>query len=83
MYTKDYCSYCDRAKQLLRELGASYEEIDITRTPEVMEALVKKSGMMTVPQIFVEDESGEKCLGGYDDIHKLHEEGKLVPALGM
>lgn len=83
IYTKDYCPYCVRAKGLLDELGAKYEEIDITQTPETMESLVKKSGMMTVPQIFVEDDGGEKCLGGFDDIHKLHEEGKLFHELGL
>ncbi len=83
VYTKDYCPYCDTAKRLLKEIGATFEEIDITSTPEMMEELVKKSGLMTVPQIFVEDDSGEKCLGGSDDIHKLHEEGKLMGALGL
>jgi len=83
VYTKDYCPYCDSAKRLLDELGAKYEEIDITQTPGVMEELVKKSGMMTVPQIFVADESGEKCLGGSDEIHQLHQEGQLTAALGL
>ena len=83
VYTKDYCPYCVRAKRLLDELGADYEEIDITQTPEAMEALVKKSGMMTVPQIFVGEDEGEKCLGGSEDIHQLHREGKLLEALGL
>ncbi len=79
IYTKDYCPYCVKAKALLDDLGAQYEEIDITSTPEVINELVKKSGMMTVPQIFV----GEKCLGGSDDIHALHAEGKLKAELGL
>lgn len=83
IYTKDYCPYCDKAKLLLNELGATYEEIDITHKPKVMHELVQKSSLMTVPQIFVEDENGEKCLGGCDDIYKLHEEGKLLKELGL
>lgn len=79
IYTKDYCPYCDSAKALLKQVGAEYEEIDITKTPEMIHQLVKKSGLMTVPQIFV----GDKCLGGYDDISKLHREGKLLEELGM
>lgn len=79
VYTKDYCPYCDAAKRLLEDLGATFEEIDITKTPEVIHELQKKSGMMTVPQIF----AGEKCLGGFDDINKLHKEGKLKEALGI
>lgn len=77
IYTKDYCPYCDSAKELLRDIGAEYEEIDITKTPEVVFELVEKSGLMTVPQIFV----GEKCLGGYDDVSRLHQEGKLLQEL--
>lgn len=83
IYTKDYCPYCDKAKLLLNELGSTYEEIDITHKPEVMHELVQKSGLMTVPQIFVEDENGEKCLGGCDDIYTLQEEGKLLKELGL
>ena len=83
IYTKDYCSYCGPAKRLLAEVGATFEEIDITHTPEVMHELVEKSGLMTVPQIFVEDQNGEKCLGGCDDIYKLHKEGKLLKELEM
>ena len=79
IYTKDYCPYCDAAKRLLDDLGAKYEEIDITKTPELIHELAEKSGMMTVPQIF----AGEKCLGGFDNINALHKEDKLKEALGL
>jgi glutaredoxin 3 len=52
LYTKDYCPYCIKAKNLLDSLGATYEEIDISSTPEIIMELAKKSGMRTVPQIF-------------------------------
>lgn len=74
IYTKDYCPYCTKAKTLLNELEIPYNEHDITATPEVIEELSKKSGFRTVPQIFL----GDKPLGGYSDIAKLHEEGKLI-----
>lgn len=79
IYTKDYCPYCIKAKNLLTSLGASYEEIDITSTPEVIMELAKKSGMRTVPQIFVND----VCLGGFDNINAMNEKGELVGKLGM
>ena len=72
-----YCPYCTQAKSLLDSLDVKYEETDITDTPEIIEELSAKSGFRTVPQIFV----GDKCLGGYSDIAKLHEEGKLVDIL--
>jgi glutaredoxin 3 len=53
VYSKDYCPYCVMAKNLLTSIGLEYEEIDITKTPEIIIELVKKSGMRTVPQIFI------------------------------
>lgn len=78
VYTKNYCPYCVQAKELLNSLGVAYEEMDITDHPEMIEELVQKSGLRTVPQIFV----GEKCLGGFSDIAKMQEEGLLLDALG-
>ncbi len=77
VYTKNYCPYCVQAKNLLQTLNVPFEEVDITATPEIINELKEKSGLLTVPQIFV----GEKCLGGYSDIAKLHEEGKLLDLL--
>ncbi|MBD3330522.1 glutaredoxin [Candidatus Peregrinibacteria bacterium] len=74
IYTKDYCIYCKKLKRLLDELKIEYKDHDITATPDKIEELHEKSGMMTVPQVFV----GEKCLGGYSDVEKLHQEGKLM-----
>lgn len=78
VYTKDYCPYCVKAKLLLNSLGKEFQEVDITNTPDVMMELAKKSGMRTVPQIYVDD----KCLGGYSDIQALHDKGELLPILG-
>lgn len=77
LYTKDYCPYCTKAKNLLSSIGASFEEIDITETPEVIMELAKKSKMRTIPQIFLDDIS----LGGYSDIEALHRAGKLKEIL--
>jgi len=74
IYSKNYCPYCVKAKNLLEELEIKFEEIDITDTPEKIEELEKLSGMQTVPQIF----AGEKCLGGYTEIEALYEKGELL-----
>lgn len=79
IYTKDYCTYCTKAKALLDSLNVEYEEIDITNTPEVMEEISQKSGFRTVPQIFV----GDKCLGGSDDIHAMNDRGELKKELNL
>ena len=77
VYSKDYCSYCVMAKNLLSSLDIDYEEIDITKTPGIIVDLVKKSGLRTVPQIFV----GDICLGGYDQVSQLHRECKLLEVI--
>jgi len=77
VYSKNYCPFCVQAKALLDSLDVNYEEVDISDTPEKMIEISKISGLMTVPQIFV----GEKCLGGFSEIAKLHQAGKLLDAL--
>ena len=79
LYTKNYCPYCTKAKSLLSSIGASFEEIDVTTSPDIIIELAKKSGMRTVPQIFVDD----ICLGGFDSINALHEQDKLSEKLGL
>lgn len=79
IYTKDYCPYCIKAKNLLDSIGATYEEVDIRSTPELIMELAKKSGMRTLPQIFL----GDECLGGYDQVYTMNTEGKLREKLGL
>ena len=74
IYTKDYCPYCRRAKELLTQKGVDFEEIDVTKDPEGQKAMtVRANGRSTVPQIFI----GEQHVGGCDDIHALEAAGKL------
>lgn len=79
VYTKNYCPYCVQAKALLDSLGAKYSNVDITNDQDKMIEISQKSGLLTVPQIFVDDQ----CLGGYTDIQKLHQEGKLLSLLKL
>lgn len=73
IYSKDICPYCVRAKMLLDNKGAQYEEIKVT-TAELMEEVIEKSGgRRTVPQIFI----GDRHVGGFDDLHELDVKGEL------
>jgi glutaredoxin 3 len=73
MYSKSWCPYCERARDLLRRKGASFEEIDIEAQPERREEMIRRSGRRTVPQIFI----GERHIGGSDDLHGLDAAGAL------
>ncbi|MGC4094331.1 MAG: glutaredoxin 3 [Polyangiaceae bacterium] len=73
VYTTQVCPYCVRAKQLLKQKGAAFEEIDLSRDHEARMALVERTLMRTVPQIFINDE----FIGGCDELYALERAGEL------
>ena len=77
IYSKTYCPYCDRAKSLFKSKGVNYEEVMLDDKDDEFTALKQKTGMMTVPQIFIND----TLVGGYSDLATLEREGKLDPML--
>ena len=79
IYTADYCSFCARAKALLRSKGVSFEEIDLSRNPGLREEIQQRTGRRTVPQIFIDSVP----VGGFDEIKQLDEEGELDRMLGI
>jgi glutaredoxin 3 len=78
VYTASYCSFCYRAKDLLRRRGIAFEEIDVTSDVAARQWLVSATGRRTVPQIF----AGEQAIGGYDDLRALDEAGELCAVVG-
>ena len=65
VYTMHYCPYCERAKALLAQRGIPYEEKCLENDDEAAwDALYERSGMRTMPQIFV----GEELIGGYTEL---------------
>jgi glutaredoxin 3 len=78
IYTKAFCGYCARAKALLREKGATFEEYDITMGgPLRKEMIERSSGGSTVPQVFIDGQH----IGGSDDLCALDARGGLDPML--
>jgi glutaredoxin 3 len=74
VYSKDYCPYCTAAKNLLTQKGVGYKEIDLSKTPELRDEMIQKSGgRTTVPQIFI----GTTHVGGFDDMKALDEKNGL------
>lgn len=75
VYTSPSCPYCVRAKELLKRRNIPFEEVLVSWDDEAAwEAMIKRSGMKTVPQIFIE----EKCIGGFTDLDALDKSGKLA-----
>ncbi len=77
MYTTSYCPYCVRAKALLDSLGIPYQEINVEHDEALRDSLIEKYQWQTVPIIVI----GNECIGGSDDLHRLHAEGKLQTLL--
>lgn len=74
IYTKSWCGYCTRAKELLARKGVAFTEIEISNSDALRDEMVGRAGgRTTVPQIFI----GETHVGGCDDIYRLEAEGRL------
>ncbi|HMB49541.1 MAG TPA: FAD-dependent oxidoreductase, partial [Natronoarchaeum rubrum] len=80
IYTKENCSYCEKAKDLFDAKGVDYEEYNVTGDDELFEEMVERAdGRKTAPEVFVDDE----LIGGWDDTSALAETGELDEKLGL
>jgi glutaredoxin 3 len=77
MYTTDPCGFCRQAKALLAARGVHFEEINLAKDPSGREALVKRTGQMTFPQIVV----GERSIGGFRELLAADRDGTLADLL--
>lgn len=62
--TKDGCSYCEAAKNLLRSHDLDYEEIHIVHQATKALELLRLSSQRTMPQLFIDGEP----IGGYTEL---------------
>jgi glutaredoxin 3 len=75
LYTMEYCPYCKQAKALLTRRGIAFEEILVPDDDEAQwDALLKRSGMRTMPQIF----HGDRLIGGYQELSELDGQDALA-----
>ncbi|KAK9669460.1 hypothetical protein RND81_13G131800 [Saponaria officinalis] len=80
IFSKTYCGFCTRVKNLLKELGAAYQAIELDRESDgdaIQAALLEWTGQRTVPNVFI----GGKHIGGCDAVMAKHRQGQLVPML--
>lgn len=70
VYTKNHCSFCDRAKALLESKGIEYRTINLEEQPDAREFLVDQ-GLRSVPQVF---KDGVLLAGGYQGLAGQPEE---------
>jgi glutaredoxin 3 len=73
VYTTEPCPYCARVKGLLRSRGLEFTEINLQKDPQGRAELARKTGMMTFPQVLVED----RLIGGFNETHAAAQDGSL------
>ena len=79
IYTTPFCGYCARAKGLLDDKGAAYEEMDVMMDEKKRAEMRERSRRSTVPQIFINGQH----IGGSDELAALEQAGKLDALLAQ
>ena len=74
IYTKNLCSFCSAAKQLLKSKNFPFDEVNMEGDQELMIKIMKQSGQRTVPQIFV----GDVSVGGYRELTAAMASGEFA-----
>lgn len=76
VFSSENCTYCTKAKALLKDEGLEFREVDIYDSREAAaEFVTRTNSAKTVPQILVND----TIVGGYDDLaaaintHEFHQ----------
>ncbi|CAG9573171.1 putative glutaredoxin [Leishmania major strain Friedlin] len=75
-----YCQFSTKLKMLLIELKHRFVSLEIDIIPngrEVFQEVVARTGVHTVPQVFLNG----KYLGGYDDLIALYHKRELSETL--
>ena len=62
VFTTPTCAYCQMVKKLLDLKGKEYRVVDLESNPDVRQALIEKTGAMSVPITQV----GEEYIVGWN-----------------
>lgn len=73
VYSTPNCPFCVSAKELLKSKNLSFQEIDVSDDIDSLQKMIKLSGLRSVPQIFINNQS----IGGFDELSKMNSNGDL------
>jgi glutaredoxin 3 len=73
IYTTDSCSFCSRVKTILAAKDVEFAEVNLSKDPDGRAELVRHTGMMSFPQVLVDD----KLVGGFAELYQAAEDGHL------
>ena len=74
IYTTEPCGFCRVAKSLLAKRNVAFTEINLAKDPSGRAELVRITGMMTFPQVVIDDEP----IGGYQELVQADRTGRLA-----
>lgn len=74
VYSKVPCPYCVQVERLLQARDIPYEKIDLTGDTAAIADLSARTGMFTLPQVFVNGE----LVGGYTETAAADKSGELA-----
>ncbi|XP_021718911.1 glutaredoxin-like [Chenopodium quinoa] len=80
IFSKTTCGFCNRVKELLKQLGASFQVMELDQESDgnaIQAALQEWTGQRTVPNVFI----GREHIGGCDAVMEKHSKSQLVPLL--
>lgn len=62
IYSTPFCPFCVKAKDLLKELGIDFEDVNVQEDLEAAREMIKKTGQTGVPVIEIDG----KIIIGFD-----------------
>jgi glutaredoxin 3 len=74
IYTTEPCGFCRVAKSLLAKRNVAFNEVNLAKDPSGRAELVRITGMMTFPQVVIDDE----VVGGYQELVQADRAGRLA-----
>ncbi|XP_037512163.1 uncharacterized protein LOC119388850 [Rhipicephalus sanguineus] len=80
IFSKSYCPFCKKAKQVFDGLGVSYLAVELDNRSDgsdIQKVLTDMTGASTVPRVFFK----KQCLGGASDVEDMNRNNKLQPLL--
>jgi glutaredoxin-like YruB-family protein len=69
IYSTPLCPFCIMVKRYLAQKGFEYEEVDVSKNPDLIEVIYRKSGQTGVPVVDIDG----KVIVGFDK-RSLNEE---------
>lgn len=77
VYSSEICTLCHSVENLLDVRDIPYEKVIVREDSDEHAALVQRTGMQSLPQVFV----GSMLLGGYQETLAADQAGMLADLL--